>query len=185
MITVVIGGSGSGKSQYAETLLCQTGARYRYYLATMEVYGEEGKEKVERHKRMRAGKGFATVEQPRDLSGVCINTPWKESAVLIECISNLAANEYFSWEKGASEENACLIEAKIVHGIAVLSSHVKDLVIVTNDVFSDGIQYEKETMDYMRLLGNINQKLFQICDRAVEIVCGIPVVLKGEGREQP
>ena len=92
MITVVVGGSGSGKSQYAETILSGTNALYKYYLATMEVYGEESRQKVERHRRMRAGKGFATIERPKDLSGVCIGTPWKESAVLIECVSNLAAN---------------------------------------------------------------------------------------------
>ncbi len=183
MITVVVGGSGSGKSQYAETILSGTNALYKYYLATMEVYGEESRQKVERHRRMRAGKGFATIERPKDLSGVCIGTPWKESAVLVECVSNLAANEYFSWEGGASEENAHLIEAKIVHGIAVLASHAKDLIIVTNDVFSDGIFYPEETMNYMKLLGRINQKLFQISDRTVEVVCGIPVELKGERKE--
>lgn len=183
MITVVIGGSGSGKSQYAEQLLSNTKAKHSYYLATMEVYGDEGLQKVERHRKMREGKGFATIERPKDLSGICIGTEWEDSAVLVECISNLTANEYFSWEGGASEENARLIEAKIVHGIAVLASQVKDLIIVTNDVFSDGIQYSEETMNYMELLGKINQKLCQIADRAVEVVCGIPLALKGELEE--
>ena len=76
-----------------------------------------------------------------------------------------------------------MIEAKIVHEIAVLASQVKDLILVTNDVFSDGIQYSEETMNYMELLGKINQKLFQIADRAVEVVCGIPLILKGESEK--
>lgn len=37
----------------------------------MEVYGEESRQKVERHRRMRAGKGFATIERPKDLSLAC------------------------------------------------------------------------------------------------------------------
>ena len=62
---LVIGGSGSGKSAYAEkvALECQKEKRH-FYLATMHVFGEEGQKKVERHKRMRAGKGFVTIEQP-------------------------------------------------------------------------------------------------------------------------
>ena len=91
MITVIIGGSGSGKSQYAEQLLLHTKAKHLYYLATMEIHGEEEQQKVERHRRMREGKGFVTIEQPRDLSRVEIMWPGEESAVLVECISNLAA----------------------------------------------------------------------------------------------
>lgn len=183
MITVVIGGSGSGKSQYAEQLLVHTKAKYLYYLATMEIHGEEERQKVERHKRMREGKGFVAIERPRDLSGVEIMSPEEESAVLVECISNLAANEFFSWKGGASEENIRLIEAKIIHGITVLASQARDLIIVTNDVFCDGAEYPQETVEYMKMLGRINQRLCAIGDRAVEVVCGIPVVLKGEPKE--
>lgn len=55
---LVIGGSGSGKSAYAEkvALECQKEKR-RFYLATMHVFGERGK-KGERHKRMRAAKAL-------------------------------------------------------------------------------------------------------------------------------
>ena len=64
MIYLVTGGSGSGKSAYAESLLSEfENIRSRYYIATMQVYGEEGKKRVERHRRLRAGKGFITSEQ--------------------------------------------------------------------------------------------------------------------------
>ena len=64
MIYLVTGGSGSGKSAYAELLLSGfENIRSRYYIATMQVYGEEGKKRVERHRRLRAGKGFITSEQ--------------------------------------------------------------------------------------------------------------------------
>ena len=53
MITVITGGSGSGKSEYAESVLLATKVAYQYYLATMEVFGEEDQKKVERHKKLR------------------------------------------------------------------------------------------------------------------------------------
>ena len=50
---LVIGGSGSGKSAYAEkvALECQKEKRH-FYLATMHVFGEEGQKKVERHRKL-------------------------------------------------------------------------------------------------------------------------------------
>ena len=61
MITLVTGGSGSGKSAYAESLLYSCEG-IRYYIATMQIYDAEGEKKVERHRKLRAGKGFLTIE---------------------------------------------------------------------------------------------------------------------------
>ena len=58
MVILVTGGSGSGKSQYAEELITAAGNGLRYYVATMEAFGEEGQKKVERHRELRQGKGF-------------------------------------------------------------------------------------------------------------------------------
>ena len=94
---LVIGGSGSGKSAYAEkvALECQKEKRH-FYLATMHVFGEEGQKKVERHKRMRAGKGFVTIEQPTDIMQ-CLPALREAGGgvVLLECMSNLTANELY------------------------------------------------------------------------------------------
>ena len=68
MIHLVIGGSGSGKSEYAENLLEDSPGKY--YIATMQVYDAEGRKKVARHQRLRAGKGFQTIEQTRDIHKV-------------------------------------------------------------------------------------------------------------------
>ena len=65
MMVLVTGASGSGKSEYAEGVAVKlAGKGNLYYLATMRVYGEEGARRVERHRKLRAGKGFQTVECP-------------------------------------------------------------------------------------------------------------------------
>ena len=69
MITLVTGGCGSGKSEYAERRVLELGAGYRIYLATMQCFDEESEKRVQRHRKMRAGKGFVTVERPLDLKG--------------------------------------------------------------------------------------------------------------------
>ena len=58
-----------------------------------------------------------------------------------------------------------------------LCSH---LVIVTNEVFSDGCEYDDSTTDYIRRLGELNVKLAKAADTVVEVVYTIPVVLKGD-----
>ena len=68
MMTLIIGGSGSGKSAFAEQYLAEIAKEEKkYYIATMKIYDEEGRKKVERHRRQRAGKGFATIESPVDI----------------------------------------------------------------------------------------------------------------------
>ena len=57
-LVFVTGGSGSGKSAFAEQQVVDSGIARRIYLATMEAYGEEGRARVERHRALRAGKGF-------------------------------------------------------------------------------------------------------------------------------
>ena len=158
MITLVLGGSGSGKSAYAEHLL--DGKTNKYYIATMQVYDAEAEKKVARHRRLRAGKGFVTIEQPRDIG---------------ECMSNLVANEMFSGADIVSED---VVVGHILQGIKNLSTKVDELVIVSNNVFEDGISYDATTQAYIRALGRINTGVAALADTVTEVVVGIPVPVK-------
>ncbi len=53
------------------------------------------------------------------------------------------------------------------------------MVIVTNEIFSDGILYEGESEKYKEQLGQINSMLAEMADSVVEVVYGIPVWHKG------
>ena len=173
MITLIMGGSGSGKSAYAEDYaLAQAGESSKYYIATMQIYDAEGQRKVERHRKLRAGKGFITIEQPTDIaeavSGINGETG-KNSVALLECMSNLVANEMFSGEQMPDVDT---VVEEIVQGIASLTSQLSHLVIVSNNVFEDGVIYDAGTTEYLRALAHL-------ADRVAEVVVGIPVELKG------
>ena len=177
MFVLVTGGSGSGKSVFAEQLVCSSNKSCRYYLATMQIYGEEGRQKVERHRRMRAGKGFITLEAPRDARRALaeVKDP-SDSVILLECMSNLAANEMFLESEIVPQD---VVAEKILGDVKNLLASGCDLVVVTNNVFEDGIDYDSTTKAYMGALGEINQKLAAEADQAVEVVYGIPLWLKG------
>ena len=194
MITLVTGGSGSGKSAYAESLLSSCEG-IRYYIATMQIYDAEGEKKVERHRKLRAGKGFLTIESPMNVGKiqfVCAGESGQaqyrleaerkgqcsseKKSALLECMSNLTANEMFTKDGMKSEEE---VVEKIVSEIQTLSQKLDNLVIVTNNVFEDGVIYDAGTMEYLRALGRINAALARLADRVAEVVVGIPVELKG------
>lgn len=181
MVQLVIGGSGSGKSAYAEQLIMGTDAkRSRYYLATMQVYDDEGRKKIERHRQMRAGKGFYTIECPRNIASA-VGQIKTGAVVLLECMSNLVANEMFmEFSSPLSEE----IERSVISGILEIREKAADLVIVSNNVFEDGITYDASTMEYIRVLGRINEQIAQIADRTIEVSAGIPQIVRKETRRK-
>lgn len=179
MITVVIGGSGSGKSDYAEALLDDFSGQ-KYYVATMQIYDDEMRRKVERHRMRRSNKGFETIEQHKDIAEVIpVITEADRSgmkAVLIECISNLVANEMFADDVDNKTDTA----DKILSEIEQIAEVVDELVIVTNNVAEDGIDYDSTTLEYIRTISDVNIGLSQMADKVVEVVVGIPIIVKEE-----
>ena len=175
MFTLVIGGAASGKSAYAEELILKSGEKYRTYIATMEPFDEECRQRIAKHRQMRAEKQFQTVECYTNLSSVRME---QRGAVLLECMSNLAANERYS-PQGAGEGAFSAILA----GVESLLEQCEDLVIVSNDVFRGGIAYEGDTLAYLKLLADINRALAAKADAVCEVVCGIPHYYKGGERK--
>lgn len=175
MFTLVIGGAASGKSAYAEELILKCGEKRRIYIATMEPFDEECRQRIEKHRMMRQEKAFETIECYTDLSSAHLS---EKGAVLLECMSNLAANERYS-PKGAGE-NAY---TAILKGVDALLRQCEDLVIVSNDVFGGGSQYEGDTLAYLKLLADINRALAAKADAVCEVVCGASVYYKGGGRD--
>ena len=69
MMILVNGGSSSGKSAFAESLILEQDKRERaeenktcpsWYLATMIAWDEECRERIRKHQNMRAEKNFRT-----------------------------------------------------------------------------------------------------------------------------
>ncbi|MCQ2408442.1 MAG: bifunctional adenosylcobinamide kinase/adenosylcobinamide-phosphate guanylyltransferase [Oscillospiraceae bacterium] len=168
MMILVTGSSKCGKSRFAESLFDAVSVP-KYYLATMQPYGEEAHSAIEQHRKMRADKGFLTAEQYTDIDRAEIPAG---SAVLLECMGNLLANEMFR----GGQMNDCT--DKIVFDILRMSQRMNLLVIVTNQVGSDGLDYDAGTAAYIAALGIINQKIAENADKVIECVYGIPVTVK-------
>lgn len=212
MMYLIIGGSGSGKSAYAEELLFSLpDAGKKYYIATMQVCDEESSRRVHKHRKQREGKKFYTIEQPVHVSGALTQMDAGKKSAMLECVSNLVANEMFAKdiyaedmyaddmyaddphvedmhtddcdvkETGLKKSKDCSAEAvadKIVDDIMKLQQPLQQLVIVSNNVFEDGVSYDEMTMEYIKTMGIVNQKLAAVADVVTEVVVGIPVMAK-------
>lgn len=173
MRTLVIGGAACGKSEYAETLAV-TRPEPRYYIATMMPFDREDILRIEKHRLMRAEKGFITMERYTELGGLIL--PARGTA-LLECLGNLTANELFA-EYGAHEG----AYDAIIRGVEALEAQCTDLVVVSNDVFCDGVTYTEDTRQYIDILAAVNNTLASRFDNVIELVCGIPLAAKGAVR---
>ncbi len=170
MLTLVIGGAASGKSEYAESLVLKT-ALPRYYLATMQIWDAECAARVEKHRRMRAAKQFETVECPLHLDAVRLPD---RGTVLLEDLGNLTANELYD-PAGAGADAA----GAILRGLDILALQCENLIVVSNEVFSGGADYAGDTDRYLLALAQVNNALAARADNLVRVVCGIPVYYKG------
>lgn len=189
MLHIVYGGSASGKSSYAESFAMSLQGEGRLlYIATMYPYkwntteiDPETMQRIERHRAMRADKGFDTVECYRHVEHIVAK---RQDVLLLECMSNLLANEmYLESDSNAGSDMAetmSPVSNKIVQALIDLSTRVQDVVIVTNDVFSDGgsLTYDESTREYVKNLAEINCALARVAETVTEVVCGIPVIVK-------
>ena len=176
MLILVTGGSASGKSAHAERLLCEHAASSRLYLATMQPFGAAAQKRIARHRALRQGKRFETVECPLNLAG--LELPRRYDGILLEDLGTLLANELFA---PAGAKDAAF--GSILAGIERLQDCCETLVIVTNEIFSDGLPYPAETVRYIELLGRLNAAICARADEAYESICGILLPIK-EGETQ-
>ncbi len=167
MIVLLTGGSGCGKSTYAERLISAMPMENRVYIATMRICDEESRRRVARHRAQRADKGFQTMECPKGLGGLALK---KGSIALLEDLPNLLANEMFDGGDAS----------RIPAALAQLAGQCRHLVLVTNDIFCDGVAYTGAMEAYLRKLAEINVYAASLAEYVAEVVYSIPVPLKGK-----
>lgn len=167
MLSLIIGGAGSGKSALAEALCCRLEGP-RLYIATMQAADGESMKRIEKHRRQREGLRFDTLECPHSLDRAEI--PQGVNA-LLEDLSNLLANELFSPEGGGADA--------VRRGLQKAFERCANLTVVTNEVFSGGADYGEGTLQFLQELATLNRELAAKADLVAEAVCGLPNVLKG------
>ncbi len=163
MMTLIIGVPDSGKSALAESLVLeQSPEDKRIYIATMIPYGEEGQRRIKKHRKLREGKGFVTVEAPLNVAEAAGGiTGISEATCLLECVSNLVGNVMHEGDVGGDDRD---LVTGIVSDIKRLSAECKNLVVVTNSFPKNGEGYDDDTIRYVELVELVNRELMSFSD---------------------
>lgn len=168
MFILICGTSGSGKSFYAEERLKNFTTSKKFYIAAAKIYDAEMKERVKRHQEMRKNKGFITIEKSFDLGEIEIE---KNSSALIEALTTWLANEMFE------KKNKNPLE-KILRDFHILKAKCENIILVSDDIFSDGVIYDDLTENYIKTLAELTKKFANEADEVIECFAGLPVRLK-------
>lgn len=172
MMILIFGGASSGKSRYAEYRLAKLSGSPKIYAATSEIFDDEMKERVKVHQAMRADKGFMTIEKPRDLRAAKFPAG---SSLMIESLTAWTANEMFTSDGVKTPGH---VAEKILADLSVIRENVRDIVIVADDIFSDGGEYDSLTENYVRTLADLLVKIAAVSDEVTEISAGMPITYK-------
>ena len=173
MIRLISGGSASGKSAYAEKLVCELyeatdEPKRLIYLATMRADCDEAGARIERHRKQREGKGFETLEYGE---GESLSMVDKDAVVLLEDLSNMLTVNMFCSDGSVNND----ADAEVMDDISRLYNKCRELVIVTNDIFSDGTDYDEITEKYRKKLAGLNKKIAEMAGGVTEVIAGVPI----------
>lgn len=184
MMALVTGGASCGKSAFAEQLCMQRAGR-RVYLAAMRPFGEEGARRVRKHREQRVGKGFETIECYDGLTQLLADERIGGSVALLECLGNVVANFLFDGQRERAFEGEGDVDAArdlLVRDLSALADRCDSLIIVGNEVGSDGVSHAIETELYQHVLGAVTVAMARRCSLVVECQAGIPLVLKASSQ---
>lgn len=172
MITFIIGGMKSGKSNFAlkeaEKLSCEN----FYFIATAKAVDREMRDRIEKHKKQRHSK-WITIEEPFDLAGALNQIP-ENSAVIIDCLTAWITNllvENFNIDEFTESFLNSLNSGKIKK-----NTHI---FIVSNETGLGIIPTTELGRKFIDLAGIINQRVMENADKAYLLVAGMPIKIKG------
>jgi adenosylcobinamide kinase / adenosylcobinamide-phosphate guanylyltransferase len=174
-ITLVLGGTRSGKSEIAERIAAEAAARQKrevVYLATCRPGDNELLERVRKHRERRPAH-WTTIEETHDPARAIGDLKQPAATTILECLSFLI----FNWmEEGARDEE---IASRLDRLIATMHATGHAFIVVSNDVSGALIPPDPSTRRYQDLVGRANQQMAAAADRVILAVAGLPLTLKG------
>ncbi len=169
---LVLGGAASGKSAFAEGLL--DGVTPRVYIATAQAFGREfdGEmtDKIAQHKTRRGGD-WHTIESPRGLAKAIENAPPNapQGGILVDCMT--------MWLANIMEAD---MDGEIAAFLQVFETSEKRLILVSNETGLGIVPDSQLARRFRQSQGELNQALAARADCVIQVIAGLPLVLKGQ-----
>ena len=167
-LTLVTGGARSGKSGCAEGLATASG-RPRRYIATAQALDAEMAARIARHRAQR-GEGWITVEAPLDLAAALAQAR-PEEVVLVDCLTLWLTNHLLAGHDLADHA------ARLAGALRACAAPA---ICVTNEVGWGIVPADSLSRRFRDEQGRLNQRLAAEAGLVIAVLCGLPLVLKGQ-----
>jgi adenosylcobinamide kinase/adenosylcobinamide-phosphate guanylyltransferase len=175
-LVLITGGCRSGKSAFAQQM-AEKHSVPRLFLATCPCLDTEMEERIRKHKEMRSGRGWQSVEEEIHLDRI-ITGAGDETAIVIDCLTLWISNLLYA----AGQQNRELTETDMVPLCEDLAgaarSHQALVIMVTGEVGLGIVPENRQARLYRDLVGRCNQIMAGQADQVFLMSCGLPLRLK-------
>ncbi|BCE00376.1 bifunctional adenosylcobinamide kinase/adenosylcobinamide-phosphate guanylyltransferase [Marinicellulosiphila megalodicopiae] len=188
MLQLILGGTRSGKSQYAEAQINLLETQYPKstitYIATAELFDEGMQQRADVHAKRRPSH-WQLLESPVELTSTLNTLNHSNRIILVDCLTLWLNNQmyYLSQQSDIQNKspskpiqsslNKCFDD--LLH---CLQNHKANIVLVSNEVGLGILPMDKSTREFADYAGTLNQKIAAVADKACLIVSGLPIHLK-------
>ena len=167
MITFVLGGNKSGKSDFALNLLAEC-EEPGLFIATGKARDLEFREQIKRHRQTRS-ETIEVAEVSEDLPRMLRKASLTVRPLLVDSLDYWL----FSCREAGYEEE------KIQELIDVLEDWKDtDLILVSCETGLGPLPAGSAVRAFIRSLGALNQRVARIADQAFLVTAGLPLTLK-------
>ena len=171
MRELILGGTRSGKSRYAERVALQQGEAW-LYLATATAGDGEMAARIAHHQTARSNQ-WKLIEEPLDLVSVLQENAREGRTILVECLTLWLSNLLML-------EDAARLEQEQDALVELLPTLGGNIFLVSNEVGQGVVPMDPLSRQFCDQAGRLHQRLAEICERVTWVVAGLPQSLKGE-----
>lgn len=168
--TLVLGGSRSGKSEFAENLVAEQYEK-KTYVATMQAGDDELQIRIGNHKKRR-GEDWNLIEEPLLLCNILMDENNSTDVFLVDCITMWLTNMLM---KNFSDTE---IVEQVEQVSKICQQRFRSIVFVANEVGLGIIPESSLSRRFRDLAGWTNQQLATACDDVFFVAAGCPLKLK-------
>ncbi|GAA0468521.1 bifunctional adenosylcobinamide kinase/adenosylcobinamide-phosphate guanylyltransferase [Parasphingorhabdus litoris] len=166
-VTLVLGGTRSGKSSFAQRLAEESEGDL-VYIATAQAFDEEMSDRIARHKQDR-GKKWQTIEEPFDLAEIVSSQSSRKTTLLIDCLTIWLSNLML-----ANHDT----DAALENFVSAISSAKGQIILVSNEVGSGIVPETALGRRFRDEAGWMNQRIAAATDEVALVTAGLPLWLK-------
>ncbi len=188
MLTLILGGARSGKSDLAQRLAAAS-RRDVLVVATMEPRDDELRLRVYQHQAARPA-GWRTIEEPHDVVAALEEHARPGGFVIVDCmtmwVSNLLIARLGDGDEVAAEDAAAATEQVVGRARALAkwaAAYDGDVAVVTNEVGLGVVPAYALGRAFRDALGGANADLARAAGHVYYLVAGLALELKSLGAQ--